>query len=207
MRVGVLGGTFDPIHLGHLVIAEESRLSQGLDRVLFIPAGQPWLKEGQPLTAARRRLRMVELAVASNPHFAALRNEVDRPGPSYTVDTLEELTADLGPSAELHFILGLDAFESFHRWKEPKRLLELSRLVVVSRPGYREQQLAAILAGYREYADRITVLPVPSVDFSATEIRRRAAAGISFRYQVPEPVERYIAKQGLYRLGLTPPPA
>ena len=203
MRVGILGGTFDPVHLGHLIIAEESRLSLALDRVLFVPAGQPWLKEGQPLTPGLHRLRMVELAVASNPYFDVLRNELGRNGPSYTVDTLEELRADLGPEAELHFILGLDAFESFHRWKEPERLLELCRLVVVSRPGYGEEQrdsiVDSILARYRQYADRITVLSVHSVDFSATEIRRRAAAGISFHYQVPEPVERYIVENGLYR--------
>ncbi len=203
MRVGILGGTFDPIHLGHLIIAEESRLGLSLDRVLFVPAGQPWLKEGQPLTEAGHRLRMVELAVASNPHFDCLRSELARPGPSYTVDTLEELRAGLGPEVELHFILGRDAFASFHRWKEPERLLDLSRLVVVSRPGYREEQgeggIDRIRARYRERAARITVLSVPWVNFSATEIRRRAAAGISFRYQVPEPVERYITEHGLYR--------
>ena len=203
MRVGILGGTFDPVHLGHLIIAEESRLSLALDRVLFVPAGQPWLKAGQPLTEAGHRRRMVELAVASNPHFDCLSSELDRPGPSYTVDTLAELRADWGPDVELHFILGQDAFASFHRWKEPGRLLELARLVVVSRPGYHEEQQDAIinrtLARYREQGDRITVLPVPMVDFSATEIRRRAAAGRSFRYQVPEPVEQYIIEQGLYR--------
>ena len=203
MRVGILGGTFDPVHLGHLIIAEESRLSLALDRVLFVPAGQPWLKAGQPLTEASHRRRMVELAVASNPHFDCLSSELDRPGPSYTVDTLEELRADWGPDVELHFILGQDAFASFHRWKEPERLLELARLVVVSRPGYQDEQQDAIinhtLTRYREQGDRITVLPVPMVDFSATEIRRRAAAGRSFRYQVPEPVEQYIIEQGLYR--------
>ena len=199
MQVGVLGGTFDPIHFGHLLIAEESRLSLGLDRVLFVPAGRPWLKEGQPLSEARHRLRMVELAIASNPYFDVLRSELDRAGLSYTVDTLEELQSDLGPEVGLHFILGLDAFESFYRWKEPERLLELSRLVVVSRPGYRGEQRDCILDRYRNHADRISVLAVNSVDFSATEIRRRAAAGISFRYQVPEPVEQYILEQGLYR--------
>ena len=203
MRVGILGGTFDPVHLGHLIIAEESRLSLALDRVLFVPAGQPWLKAGQPLTEASHRRQMVELAVASNPHFGCLSSELDRPGPSYTVDTLAELRADWGPDVELHFILGQDAFASFHRWKEPERLLELARLVVVSRPGYQEEQPDAItnrtLARYREQGDRITVLPVPMVDFSATEIRRRAAAGRSFRYQVPEPVDQYIIEQGLYR--------
>ena len=106
MQVGVLGGTFDPIHLGHLLIAEESRLSLGLDRVLFVPAGRPWLKEGQPLSEARHRLRMVELAIASNPHFDVLRSELDRAGLSYTVDTLEELRADLGTEVDCTSSLG-----------------------------------------------------------------------------------------------------
>ncbi len=198
MRIGILGGTFDPIHMGHLLIAEESRVSLGLDRVLFVPAGRPWLKEGQPLTEAFHRVRMVELATASNPHFRALLNEIDRPGLTYTVDTLQELHAELGAEAELFFILGVDAFESFHRWKEPDQILGLCQLVVVSRPGYGEEQLGQIMARYESSRDRIVLLQVHNVDFSATEIRRRAALGLSFKYQVPEAVEKYILEQGLY---------
>ena len=198
MRIGILGGTFDPVHLGHLLIAEESRIGLQLDRVLFVPAGRPWLKEGQPLTESRHRVRMVELAIASNPHFQVWRNEVDRPGLSYTVDSLVELRAELPADTELHFILGLDAFESFHRWKEPERILELCRLVVVSRPGYADEVREELLARNREHGDRICMLPVHCVDFSATEIRRRAAHGISFRYQAPEAVEEYIVEHGLY---------
>ena len=204
MRVGILGGTFDPIHLGHLLIAEESRVSLGLDRVLFVPAGRPWLKEGQPLTEAFHRVSMVELAIASNPHFELRRNEVDRSGLSYTVDTLRELHDENEEDTELFFILGVDAFESFHRWKEPDQILDLCRLVVVSRPGYGEEELRTIMSrmsqpGSRE--DRICLLSVHHVDFSATEIRRRAAVGRSYKYQVPEAVEGYIREQGLYRSG------
>ena len=199
MRIGILGGTFDPVHLGHLLIAEESRISLQLDQVLFVPAGRPWLKAGQPLAEASHRVSMVELAIASNPHFHVRRNEVDRPGLTYTVDTLEELRSEVPDGAELYFILGLDAFESFDRWKEPDRILELCRLVVVSRPGYADEERDRLLARYREHGDRICLLPVHSVDFSATEIRRRAAQGISFRYQVPEAVEAYILQQALYQ--------
>ena len=203
MRIGILGGTFDPVHLGHLLIAEESRVMLGLDRVLFVPAGRPWLKEGQPLSEACHRVRMVELAIASNSHFHVVRNEVDRDGLSYTVDTLEEMGSELPPDSEFYFILGLDAFESFHRWKEPERILELCRLVVVSRPGYAEEERDQVMARYwgryGDGRDRISLLPVHNVDFSATEIRRRAAEGVSFRYQVPEAVEAYILEQGLYR--------
>ena len=205
MRVGILGGTFDPIHLGHLLIAEESRVGLGLDRVLFVPAGRPWLKEGQPLTETFHRVRMVELAIASNPHFELRRNEVDRSGLSYTVDTLQELRAEGELRAEneaetcFFFILGVDAFESFHRWKEPDKILDLCRLVVVSRPGYGEKELRYIMSRLGSRQDRICLLPVHNVDFSATEIRRRAAAGKSFKYQVPGDVEDYIREQGLYR--------
>lgn len=199
MRVGILGGTFDPIHLGHLLIAEESRVSLGLDRVLFVPAGRPWLKEGQPLTEPLHRVRMVELAIASNPRFELRRNEVDRSGLSYTVDTLRELQAEREGDTDLFFILGVDAFESFHRWKEPDRVLDLCRLVVVSRPGYGEEELQGILSRFQSREDRICLLPVHNVDFSATEIRRRASVGKSFKYQVPEEVEDYISEQGLYR--------
>ena len=199
MRVGILGGTFDPIHLGHLLIAEESRVSLGLDRVLFVPAGRPWLKEGQPLTGAFHRVRMVELAIASNPHFELRRNEVDRSGLSYTVDTLRELRAEIEADTEFFFILGVDAFESFNRWKEPDQILDLCQLVVVSRPGYGEEELRTIMSRPGSREDRICLLPVHNVDFSATEIRRRAAVGRSFKYQVPEAVEGYIREQGLYR--------
>ncbi len=202
MRIGILGGTFDPVHLGHLLIAEESRIGLQLDQVLFVPAGRPWLKVGQPLTEANHRVRMVELAIASNPHFQVRRDEVDRPGLSYTVDTLEELRAELPADTELYFILGLDAFESFHRWKEPEKILDLSRLVVVSRPGYADDERDQLLARYRSHGDRICLLPVHKVEFSATEIRRRVDEGVSFRYQVPEAVEEYILEQGLYGANL-----
>ena len=129
------------------------------------------------------------------PHFQVRRNEVERPGPSYTVDTLGELRAELGPDAELYFILGLDALESFHRWKEPERVLDLCRLVLVSRPGYSAGEREQLLARYQERRDRICRLAMHNVDFSATEIRRRAAAGVSFRYQVTAEVEAYIREQ------------
>ena len=203
MRVGVLGGTFDPVHLGHLLIAEECRLSLELDRVLFIPAGQPWLKAGQPLTAEEHRWQMVQLAVESNPHFQALRTELDRPGPSYTVDTLTRLHTELEPPAELYFILGLDALESFNLWKEPERILQLATLAVVHRPGYGNDERDKIIAGvktrYPDYVHRLTALPIPGIEISATAIRRRAAADQSFRYHTPEPVEQYILEHRLYR--------
>ena len=199
MRVGILGGTFDPVHLGHLIIAEEARIRLRLDRVIFTPAGQPWLKEGQPVTPAHHRLRMVELAVASNPFFQVVSSEIDRSGPTYTVETLEELQSSLGPNAGLYFIVGMDALEQFHRWKEPERLLELCSLVVVSRPGHQGVDINNLVGRYPQAGERLVLLTVPRIEISSTEIRRRVGEGISIRYLVPEVVDEYISEHGLYQ--------
>jgi len=199
MQVGILGGTFDPIHLGHLIVAEEARARLELDRVIFVPAGQPWLKAGQPLTPGQHRLRMVELAVASNPYFQVARNEVERSGLTYTIDTIAELQQELGADANLHFIMGMDALEQFHRWREPERLLELCQLVVVNRPGHQAVDVGNVMPRYPQASGRVTLLSVPRIEISSTEIRRRAAQGISFRYQVPEAVEQYILERRLYQ--------
>ena len=148
MRLGVLGGTFDPVHIGHLAMAEEARLQFSLDRVLFVPVGQPWLKEGQPLSEARHRVEMVRLAVSSNPHFEVCLEEVERSGPTYKIDTLEALQQRYVHASGLFFILGSDAMEQFHLWKEPERLLDLCQWVVVERPGHENFDLAALQARY-----------------------------------------------------------
>ena len=208
MRIGIIGGTFDPIHLGHLIVAEEARVQLELAQVIFIPTGRPWLKAGQPLTEGTHRYNMLQLAVSSNPYFRAVRNEIDRPGPTYTVETLMELCAGLVPATELYFILGRDALAQFHLWKDPDMLLELCKLVVVSRPGYPDGDLLSLTSRYPQAIDQVIVLPVPLIQLSGTEIRRRAANGISFRYHVPEAVERYIMEHRLYRdaLGGSEPP-
>jgi nicotinate-nucleotide adenylyltransferase len=199
MRVGILGGTFDPVHLGHLIIAEESRVQLRLDQVIFTPAGQPWLKSRQPVSRAHHRLRMVELAVASNPFFKVLSSEIDRAGPTYTVDTLAELQKALGPDARLYFIVGMDVVEQFHRWKEPEKLLELCNLVVVSRPGHQSVDISRLVGQYPQAGERLILLMVPRIEISSTEIRRRVSEGISIRYLVPELVEEYILEHQLYQ--------
>ena len=201
MRIGIFGGTFDPVHLGHLAMAEEARLQLELDRVLFVPAGQPWLKEGQTLSAARHRVRMVQLAVASNPYFQVHLEEIERTGPTYTVDTIEALLRQLGSDTGLYFILGLDAIEQFHQWKDPERLLKLCQWVVVQRPGQPSFDWPLFFSRYPGVAERVKLLSVPVIGVSGTEIRRRAAAGISFRYQVPEQVAEYIEQHRLYGSG------
>ena len=198
MRLGVLGGTFDPVHIGHLAMAEEARLQFGLDRVLFVPVGQPWLKEGQPLSEARHRVEMVRLAVSSNPHFEVCLEEVERSGPTYTIDTLEALQQRYVHASGLFFILGSDGMEQFHLWKEPERLLDLCQWVVVERPGHENFDLAALQARYPGAARSISLVSMPTMGVSATEIRRRAAAGLSLRYHVPDRVAAYIEENRLY---------
>ena len=203
MRVGILGGTFDPVHLGHLIVAEQARMRLDLDRVIFIPAGQPWLRAEQPAADGPDRLRMVELAVKSNPAFEASSQEIDRPGPTYTVDTLEELREELSPESGadtvLHLIIGMDALEQFHRWKDPERVVELCHLIIVNRPGHQGVDVNDVVGRYPKAGTRLTLLNVPRIEISSTEIRKRVSEGISIRYLAPDSVEEYIREQGLYR--------
>ena len=199
MRVGVMGGTFDPVHLGHLLIAEEARLELDLERIIFIPAGQPWLRADERLSPAADRLRMVELAVASNPYFQACSSEVDRGGTTYTVDTLEEMVECLDEHARIFFIVGADALAEFHRWKEPERILELCELAVVSRPGHEDFDRNDWEDRFSEWASKVNVLRSPQIGISGSDIRGRAARGESLRYMVPEPVAEYIREHNLYQ--------
>ena len=198
MRVGVLGGTFDPVHMGHLAMGEEARLQLSLDRVLFVPAGQPWLKEGQPLSAAHHRVEMLKRALASHPHFQLCLEEISRDGPTYTMDTVEALLQEMGRDTGIYFILGQDAMQEFHRWKEPETLLSLCQMVVATRPGYEPFDWEGLVARFPAAKERVQLLSMPLMGMSATEIRQRAAAGISLRYQVPDSVAEYIEQQGLY---------
>lgn len=199
MRLGVLGGTFDPPHLGHLILAEEARTRLQLQSVLFVPAGDPWRKADQRVTSAEHRLAMVRLMVALDPGFEVSTIEVEREGPSYTVDTLAALHRQHGPGLELYFILGEDALHDLTQWKEPARILSLARLAVAGRPGdegWPGADLEAIVPGLSE---RIVPLAMPTIDVSSTGVRERARAGLSLRHLVPQSVEEYIRRHGLYR--------
>ena len=198
MRVGVFGGTFDPVHVGHLIAAERAVELLDLDEMLFVPAGQPWFKAGEPVTDAEHRLNMVRLAVDSNPRFTVSDVEIARRGPSYTVDTLGQLREGAPPGTELFLVLGLDALAEMHRWRCPARVFELATVVGVARPGAKFD--AETLSGiFPSAAERVIMLDVPMVDVGATELRRRAAKGSSLRYLVPDSVARYIREHGLYR--------
>lgn len=200
MKIGIFGGTFDPIHIGHLIIAEEAREQLALDELLFIPTGRPWLKEGRNVTEARHRLAMVELAIESNPHFRASDIEIKRPGRTYTVDTLVELREQLHGDAELFLILGMDALKEIGRWHEPERIFDMATLVGMSRPGYMDFDANTLDNVYAGASSLVSVLTSPLVDISGTELRERVSNGKSIKYRVPEAVEMYILENGLYEL-------
>jgi nicotinate-nucleotide adenylyltransferase len=198
---GILGGTFDPIHLGHLIIAEDVRQKLSLEEVLFVPAGQPWLKGDRQISAAQHRLEMVLLATASNPHFNVATIELEHPGPTYSIDTVMDLKATHGAGAQIYFIVGFDALAELSSWKEPGRLIKVCHVVGVRRPGHGDLDLQALDAAVAGASEHIMVVDVPQIDISASEIRKRVSQGRSVRYLVPEAVEQYIAQHGLYREG------
>jgi nicotinate-nucleotide adenylyltransferase len=201
-RIGLIGGTFDPVHYGHLVVAEEVYATLGLAEMVFIPAGQPPHKPGRVITEVRHRLAMLELAIASNPHFTLSRVEVDRPGPSYLADTLCILREQWGSGTALYFLLGWDSLEELHTWYRPDAILaQLTHLVAVGRPGYsdegeRREQLEARLPGITQ---RLLIVSAPQLEISSTDLRRRIVEGRPIKYQLPEAVEQYIVEHHLYR--------
>lgn len=196
--LGVLGGTFDPIHVAHLALAQEAAESLGLERVLFIPAGSPPHKPGVEISAGEDRLAMVKLAIRGNDRFAVGSLELDRPGPSYTADTLEALVADRGPGA-ITLILSADAFLGLPSWHEPRHILELARLAVAPRDGYPEAGPGFMTEQFPGLEDRAVFLDGPRIRLSASALRDRAAAGRSLRYLVPDAVAAYIGDHDLYR--------
>ena len=197
-RIGILGGTFDPIHMGHLITAEIVRVSAALDEIIFIPAARPPHKENKGEAPAEDRLLMVQCAVEGNPSFSVSDIELRREGPSYTVDTIAALSEQLG-DAELFFITGADAMNDLYRWHDPVRLLHSCRLIVAARQGVEldESRLAEQFSP--EQRSRIRIVPTPHLEISSTVIRARVRAGRSIRYLVPRAVELYIEERGLYR--------
>ena len=190
MKLGILGGTFDPIHIGHLRIAEEVRTALALDRVIFVPASDPPHRPG-PAAVALDRLEMVRLATAENPAFEVSDLELKREGPSYTVDTLQAF-AERHPGNELWFIIGADAVAEIEGWRQPDQVLRLARFAIVNRPGSRSFQLSP------EREARVTRVAVSALDVSASDIRARRVANTSVRYLVPDAVLDYIEKHRLY---------
>jgi len=191
-RIGIVGGTFDPIHHGHLVAASEVADRFALDEVVFVPTGQPWQKNDVKVSPAEDRYLMTVIATASNPRFHVSRVDIDRPGPTYTVDTLRELRKVYGPEAELFFITGADALAKILSWKDADQLFSLAHFVGVTRPGFE-------LSGAHLPKDAVSLVEVPAMAISSTDCRARVAAGKPVWYLVPDGVVQYIAKRGLYR--------
>jgi nicotinate-nucleotide adenylyltransferase len=197
-RIGILGGTFDPIHLGHLLLAEETGQRLDLDRVIFVPAGIPWRKAGRSISPPADRLAMVGLAIAGNPRFEVSSIETERKGPSFTVETLRALKNVLPPDAEIWFILGSDALFDLPNWKWPEQIVAEARLAVANRNEVSDHDLAQLerlIAGVQE---RIDFVPMPAIGISSSEVRRRIEDGRTIRYWVPAEVERYAREHRLY---------
>jgi nicotinate-nucleotide adenylyltransferase len=194
-----MGGTFDPIHFGHLVTAEEVRVKFGLDEVVFVPCGIPPHKKGYEVTPAEHRYLMVVLATASNPHFTASRVEIDRAGPSYAIDTLRFFKQHYGEGTHLYFITGADAILEIMTWRDSEELFRLCRFVAATRPGYHLDELEKRLTA--EQVAHVDVVTVPGIEISSTDVRQRVKAGLPIRYLVPAETESYIRKYGLYRDG------
>ena len=193
-RLGVMGGTFDPIHHGHLVAASEVAHAFALDEVVFVPTGEPWQKDGRKVSPAEDRYLMTVIATASNPQFSVSRVDIDRPGPTYTIDTLRELRAIRGEDAEFFFITGADALSKMMSWQDAADLFKLAHFVGVTRPGHR-------LSSAGLPSDQVSLVEIPALSISSTECRQRVAAGEPVWYLVPDGVVQYIAKRGLYCNG------
>jgi nicotinate-nucleotide adenylyltransferase len=193
-RIGIMGGTFDPIHHGHLVAASEVADRFDLDQVVFVPTGQPWQKGDVAVSPAEDRYLMTVIATASNPRFCTSRVDIDRSGPTYTVDTLRDLKREFGPDADLFFITGADALSRILSWKDADQVFAMARFIGVTRPGFE-------LSAAHLPEDSVRLIRVPAMAISSTDCRARVAAGEPIWYLVPDGVVQYIAKRGLYRKG------
>ncbi|MFQ5957489.1 MAG: nicotinate-nucleotide adenylyltransferase [Candidatus Brocadiales bacterium] len=202
MRIGILGGSFNPIHIGHLIIAEEVYYRHGLSKVLFVPTGQPPHKSMDDLADAQHRCEMVDIAIKGNEHFETSDVEVTREGKSYTVDTIEVVLERYGRDSDPHLIIGMDTVHELPTWKDIKRLSTLCRIVVVNRPGStmnKLNQLIPILGEEKVQEMKRIQVEIPPIGISSTEIRKRLRNGLQIRYLVPRDVELYINRHGLYR--------
>jgi len=188
MKIGILGGTFNPIHIGHLILAEETREKIGLDKVIFTPTYLPPHKGDSDIAKASHRLAMVKLATSDNPKFSVSDLEIRRDGRSYTIDTIKELKV-MHPQDELYFIIGSDLLEYLDEWKDLNEIIKLVKFIVATRPGYPLEKIPS----------HIATIPIRAVDISGFEIRKAIKDNKSFRYLVPAAVYEYINKEGLYR--------
>lgn len=200
MKIGILGGTFDPVHTGHLIVAEEILEELQLDKVIFIPAGEPWMKADRKITPAADRITMVRLAIASNPRFELSTVEVEHPGWTYTVDTLEQLRKGVEKGTKLFFLAGWDSLNTMPKWKEPNRIATMATIVTFPRPGVEEPDMRSLEKSMPGLSKTMIRLESPVIGISSTDIRKRLATGKSVRYLLPAEVSRYIAEKELYKV-------
>ncbi len=196
-HLGIMGGTFDPIHYGHLLMAEEARQAFALDQVVFVPNGRPAHKKAYLVSSPEDRYAMTLLATGSNPCFSCSRIEIERPGPSYTIDTLRAFRQRYPDLDALYFITGADAVLEILTWHEYDNLVRECQFIAVTRPGFVLERLSELVDA--EFLHRVSFLPIPGLEISSTDIRRRVREGRSVKYLAPEPVEAYIQQQGLYQ--------
>jgi len=196
-RIAIMGGTFNPIHIGHLVCAEEAVSQYGLDRVLFMPTGIPPHKEVEAGVGSEDRFRMTQIAIAGNPRFEVSRYEIDKKALCYTVDTLRHFRAEM-PDAQLFFISGTDAVIEILEWKDPEEVLNLATMIAATRPGFPLEEIPGKVRELMEEG-RVRVMEIPCIGVSSSLVRARVSAGRSIRYLVPEAVERFIEKEKLYQ--------
>ena len=199
MKIGVLGGTFDPIHNGHLAIAEEARAYLNLNEVIFLPAGQPWMKSDRSISPARHRTAMIGLTLQSRPYFKSSTIEIEHQGPSYSVNSMAELKAQAVEPTDWYFILGWDNLSKIPQWREPAKLIEMCFLAAVPRPGYERPNMKKLEAALPGISKKVILMDKPRLEISATDIRNKVAQGIPISGLVPEAVEKYIRENGLYR--------
>jgi nicotinate-nucleotide adenylyltransferase len=198
LKTGILGGTFDPVHLGHLAIAEEARLSQGLSEVIMVPVGRPVIKPNEDVTPAEHRLSMLKLAIEGRTDLRVSDIEIMRLGPSYTVDTIAQLRKSSGADCNLYFIVGWDSLMQMPGWREPSRIIEMCKIISVPRPGYRRPDMKKLEGKIPGITAKTILLNRPLIDVSASTIRRMAAIGEPVERFVPAPVAEYIRKYNLY---------
>lgn len=197
-RIGIFGGTFDPLHIGHLILAEEAWCRLQLDRVYLVPAGDPPHKQGRVTTPVPHRVLMAELATAESTHLWVSRIDAERPGPHYTVDMLRLLRQDSGGTADLFLLMGLDSLRDLPTWHQPQQLIEACTLVAFTRPNV-ALDWAALEAALPGIQERVILMELPALEIASSLIRERLRQGLTIRYQVPQVVEAYIAKYNLYK--------
>lgn len=197
-KIGIIGGTFDPVHLGHLAVAEEACRQVGLAEMIFLPAGHPYFKAAALISPAEHRIKMLELAIADKPQYKISLLEIQRPGPSYAVETVAKMKSQRRPEDQIFFIMGWDSLQTLPRWEQPARLISLCQIIAAPRPGYSKPEIDLIEKDLPGISQRTIVMEKPLVNISATEIRERVRRGLPVDTMVPSPVAKYIKEKGLY---------